>query len=177
MWELGTTQNNDEQTAWELSFEGVYPRSIANTSDGGYIAGCYTCEYDCDFWLLKTASNGTVEWETHFGGSQLDILLSLKESTDGGFVFTGFTNSPDYTNSENFSPFLAKTDSDGNILWVKEWGFEGEGRSLALTQDGGYVIGAYAFTDQDNFLRKRTKMVNQLIWYNKVQKFWINLLG
>ena len=156
-WELGTTQYNEDQTAWELSFEGgVYPRSIANTSDGGYIAGGYTCEYGCDFWLLKTASNGTVEWETSFGGSQFDILLSLKESTDGGFVFTGYTDSPEYTNSENYSPFLAKTDSDGNILWIKEWGYEGEGRSLALTQDGGYVIGAYAYYETDNFLLLKT---------------------
>lgn len=92
---------------WQKSLGGSdwdAARAVTQTLDGGYIVsgesissdGDITSNhgnYDC--WIVKLDSLGTVEWQKSFGGSGIDYAFSQCQTSDGGYVFTGFSASND----------------------------------------------------------------------------------
>ena len=46
-----------------------------------------------DFWLVKLNASGQLEWENTIGGDGADVLTSIIEATDGGFVIGGESDS------------------------------------------------------------------------------------
>jgi len=132
-------------TVWTKTFGGSDADigfSVKQTDDGGYIITGSTRSYgngDYDCWLIKTNSNGDSLWTKTFGGSDADFGFSVKQTDDGGYIITGYTQS--YGNGD-YDCWLIKTDSNGDSLWTKTYGGSevDEGRSVQQTTDGGYII-------------------------------------
>ena len=85
-----------------------------------------------------------IEWSKTFGGSGEDLAYSVKETSDLGYILAGYTYS--YGAGLN-DVYLIKTDSDGNKIWERTYGYSSSeiGRSVLQTQDGGYIIAGYCF--------------------------------
>ena len=83
-----------------------------------------------------------IEWSKTFGGSGEDLAYSVKETSDLGYILAGYTYS--YGAGLN-DVYLIKTDSDGNKIWERTYGYSSSeiGRSVLQTQDGGYIIAGY----------------------------------
>ena len=78
-------------------------------------------------------------WEKNFGGMGSDDGYSVKQTTDGGYIVTGFTTSF----GNNFGNiYLIKTDENGDSLWTKTFGgsVNNGASSVQETNDGGYII-------------------------------------
>lgn len=113
--------NSEGNIIWTSSFTGQWQAigfSMQQTSDGGYIlAGATTA--DTYFWghenvyLVKTDSSGNSQWERTFGGSEHDWGTSVQQTSDGGYIIVGETNSFSPITS-NLDIYLIKTDSEGN---------------------------------------------------------------
>lgn len=116
--------------------------SVQQTNDGGFILTGSTgngAGYS-DIYLVKTASDGTLQWEKTYGGWGYDYGLSVRQTIDGGFIVGGYTNSFSTNGFDDF--YLAKTTSDGTLQWSKSYGETNSenGFSAQETKDGGFAI-------------------------------------
>src|SRR5690349_17064473 len=76
--------------------------SVQQTADGGYIVAGNTTSNDFDvsgnhgledFWVVKLDAGGNIQWQKCLGGTGDDRAFSIQQTTDGGYVVTGQTNS------------------------------------------------------------------------------------
>ncbi|MBN1699283.1 MAG: hypothetical protein JW881_17315 [Spirochaetales bacterium] len=116
--------------------------SIQQTIDGGYIAGGYTKSYgagESDFYLIKLDSRGEVLWTNTYGGSDWEEGKWVRQTKDGGYIMTGYTQS---FGEGSRDAYVVKTDAAGNALWSKTYGGSDwdDGRWIEQTKDGGYII-------------------------------------
>jgi len=138
---------------------------ISTTPDGGYILIGDTVSSDgdvtdphghFDVWVLKLKSNGDIDWQQNYGGSNADSGRAIATTSDGGFIFAGNTESSDGDVSESpgFVDFwVVKLDGTGAIEWQQVVGRSGEDMvsSLATTADGGCVVIGRSFYSQSHF--------------------------
>ncbi|MCJ7580438.1 MAG: hypothetical protein MUP98_07870 [Candidatus Aminicenantes bacterium] len=118
------------------------PSSILQTSDGGYIVAGYTNVFGAgssDIWILKLASDGTIEWQKTYGGSEGENAYSLKHTNDGGYIVAGTILS---FGAGQTDFWILKLAADGTIEWQRTYGgIESEtAYSIQQTFDGGYIV-------------------------------------
>ncbi|MFN3874122.1 MAG: T9SS type A sorting domain-containing protein, partial [Ignavibacterium sp.] len=116
--------------------------SVQQTNDGGYIITGYTASSGAgldDMLLIKTDVSGNVQWQKTFGGSGRDYGNSVIQSTDGGYVITGYTLS---YGAGGDDLWIVKTDEQGNMLWSKTIGGAQSdvGNFIIEFSDGSFVI-------------------------------------
>jgi hypothetical protein len=132
----------DGNLTWSKTFGGSsddYGCSVRQTTNGGYVICGYTYlgagNYDC--YLIATDSNGDTLWTKAYGGPLEDRGLSAEQTSDGGFILTGYY-SPVW---QNIKLYLIKTNFTGDLIWSKAYGGSVEsGQSLKQTSDMGYII-------------------------------------
>ncbi|MFV1976405.1 MAG: T9SS type A sorting domain-containing protein, partial [Candidatus Scalindua sp.] len=147
---------------WEKTFDGLlfdFGYDVQQTADGGYIVTGYTQELTgfYNVYLIKTDANGDSTWTKSYGGSAFDYGLSVDQTSDGGYIITGNTNS---FGAGAEDVYLIKTDANGDTLWTKTFGgpFSDVGYSVQQTTDGGYIVGgltgSFSSGDYDVYLIK-----------------------
>jgi len=159
-WILKTDSLGTKQ--WDKNFGGTFGDALTflqQTADGGYILGGQSqsgiggdktenCLGGDDFWIIKIDSLGTKQWDKDLGGTSSDFFSSLQQTTDGGYILGGYSNSGIGANKTQdswggFDYWIIKTDSLGNQQWDKDFGGTGYDvlYSLQQTADGGYILG------------------------------------
>jgi len=169
----GSSIADEGDLEWERTygnFNRDYGYSVQQTSDGGYILAGYTYFnelMDCDVALVKTNSDGDLQWQKTFGGGREDYGHSVQQTSDGGYIIVGKTESYG-AGSEDV--YLVKIDSDGNQLWQKTVGGSSSdvGYSVQRTNDGGYIIVgttySYGAGYSDVYLVK-TDSGGEMLWH------------
>jgi uncharacterized repeat protein (TIGR01451 family) len=152
------------QIQWQKCLGGTgydQANAIQQTTDGGYIVAGWTQSINGDvsgnhggedFWVVKLDMTGNIQWQKCLGGTGYDRAHSIQQTTDGGYIVAGHTNSNNGDVSGNngyYDMWVVKLDYQGNILWQKCLGGTGYDRahSIQQTTDGGYIVAGYTYSN------------------------------
>jgi hypothetical protein len=143
-------------TLWTRTYGGTdwdYAYSVRQTSDGGYVIAGSSRSLgagDYDYYLVKTDANGDTLWTRTYGGSLADECTSVWQTSDGGYILTGYTSS---FGAGDADVYVVKTNADGDTLWTRTYGGGAwdDASDIQQTSDGGYIIAAntYSFGGSD----------------------------
>ena len=133
--------------------------NIIQTNDGGYFLGGTSnsnisgeksedsIDFSDDYWVLKLDNSGNIEWQNTIGGNSEDMLESVLQTPDGGFLLAGHSRSgisEDKTeiNQGNYDYWIVKVNHLGNIEWQNTIGGDDGDILTNVTQsyDGGYLL-------------------------------------
>ena len=157
------------KTLGGLSSDGAW--SIVQTSDGGYALAGWTFSHGPgpigNAWLVKIDTAGNQQWHSWFGGTGVDRAHEVKQTSDGGYILTGYTSS---SGAGLDDMLLVRTDSLGNLIWSKTFGGSGRdyGQSVIQTDvDGGFLVAGYTLSfgagNEDMWL-VRVDVNGNLVW-------------
>jgi len=119
-----------------------------------------------DYFIVKFTELGDIDWVYQLGGSLNEYVLGgISTDADGNiFVTGGFRNYLRFTQNDSIQSvggmdtFLAKLDSDGNVIWCNNIGsgsFNQRPNSLKVDIAGDVLIGGF-FTDSIYFNASQT---------------------
>jgi PKD-like domain/Secretion system C-terminal sorting domain len=163
-WIVKTDASGNIQ--WDRTFGGSsedYLQSIKQTSDSGFIlagrsnsgisgsktqANRGTIGVTWDYWVVKINKLGTKQWDQTYGGVDDDQLVSAQQTSDGGYLFGGYSTSGISGEKSQASQglddyWMVKTDANGVKQWDKSFGGTNADQTQMMlqTSDGGYILG------------------------------------
>jgi hypothetical protein len=173
---------------WEHSYGGSendVANDIIQTNDGGYIV-IGTSESDDfngitghngfeDMVVLKLDNLGLQEWGKFHGSSNNDRGLSIKQTSDGGYITAGLEGA-----EGTFQFWVAKLISNGDLdnTWaVTTFGdqYNDSANDVIQTNDGGYLAVGFAKYAVQGFGIETDFWVNKFDAFGNVE--WSQLFG
>ncbi len=153
MWEQNLGGSGlDEQFSAARTLDGGIVLAGASTSSDGDVGGNHG---NSDYWVVKLDSNGIIQWEGNFGGSDRDYARSIIKTTNGGFIVAGDSKSSDGDVGGNYGSgdyWVIKLDSNGALQWEENFGGSDGERAYSIVQTlgGGFsVVGRSNSSDGD----------------------------
>ncbi|MCF6349794.1 MAG: hypothetical protein L3J23_02025 [Flavobacteriaceae bacterium] len=161
-WGVKLDANGDFE--WRRYFGGSKndrATSALETSNGDFIltGSADSDDFDItnskgsdDIWVIRISSEGTLIWNTSFGGNQIEDSFKVIETNDGNYFVLGTTISSDQDVSNNLGLkdiWLLKITPLGDLIWEKTYGgnqFDNATSIIAL-QDGNYMISGHTRSD------------------------------
>ena len=150
---------NDQLTAMTRTKDGAFILAGHTWSDqsGDISFGNRGLVNYCDYWIMKMDAQGNQVWDKRYGGAANDILYSIIESRDEGFLMAGnsYSSVGGEKTEANNGPvntsdiWVIKTDNLGNIQWDKSLGGsynENKFGNITQTSDNGFFIAATSYS-------------------------------
>jgi uncharacterized delta-60 repeat protein len=166
--------------AWTKTIGGSgddQANSVVQSSDGSYVVAGYTTSFGAggaDMYVVKLGSGGNVQWTKTIGGSDDDFANSVIQSSDGGYVIAGYTQS---FGAGGYDMYVVKLDSNGNVVWTKTIGGSNSdvANSIVQSSDGGYVVAgetlSFGASGRDIYVVKLDSSGN-IVWTKTIGGSW-----
>ena len=156
--------------------------SVVQTSDGGYmLAGTiYSYPYPPTGYhalLVKTDSAGNMQWNGTYpgGGNDEDYVRSVVQTSDGGYVFAGYTRGPPisftillFLVGENSTQLAMLYGIKSILRLVKIYVY-----SMVKTSDGGFALAGKGLPTPSDTYYEAMLVEDRLIW----QHMWSKTYG
>ena len=100
-------------------------------------------------------------WTRTYGGSVNDVGNSILQTSDGGYIVAGYTESFGAGESD---AWILRLDSLGDTLWAKTYGTAGRDDAVAIqsTTDGAYIIIGTRWSGVDD---------SSNVWFLKIDEY------
>ena len=111
--------NSEGDVLWTNAFGGTVntmSKMFSKINSNEYISVCSQIDYSSNTsntWMIKIDDEGEIIWERIFGKLGKDDGFSTIPTFDGGFIFTGRSNSLVDDDENLFDLWLLKTDPSG----------------------------------------------------------------
>ncbi|MFZ6052076.1 PKD domain-containing protein [Halocola ammonii] len=131
----------DGNTVWTENFIGKGNNiDLIATDDGGVVFAGYKSQAltDYDFRLFKMDSEFNIVFELFYGTENPDVLHSLEQTPDNGFLLAGRSGSLGVGNKD---VYLVKTDSAGCLSNDTEFSYAADGSSqIAFFDESSFGV-------------------------------------
>ncbi len=197
-WILKTNSLGNKE--WDARFGGDgldRANSVIQTTDGGYLLGGTSASGISgqkqslnrgldDYWIVKTDAVGNFEWEETYGGDNLEILSSVIQTADGGYLLgglslSGISGEKTEPNLGGFDHWIIKISATGSVEWDKTLGGAEEERLnvVQLAPDGHFLLGGSTQSDagdditspslgiKDMWFVKASSIDGSIIWQHR----------
>ncbi|MPL93170.1 hypothetical protein SDC9_39296 [bioreactor metagenome] len=178
--------NSIGDTIWTKTYGGFLldsPRRGIATNDSGYAIIGRTQSFGegtSSVYFVKIDSAENNQFSKTYGGTGLNWGMSVKQTSDGGYILAGKTSS---FSAQSQDVYLIKTNSSGDTLWTKYFGSANDdwANDVVQTPDNGYIItGTYNYSGiaGDIFITKCDENGN-ILWtktYSTVGDEFMNSL-
>ncbi len=174
------TQTRFAQTTMDSNIISINIQAITIDSYGSIYLGGYTKNEvnNIDGFVVKFDTTGTQSWLIQLGTDNTeDFVFSIAIGLDGYVYIGGATNGSlgDNGNTTSETAFLAKYDSNGNKIWIKQFGtnYGDVAGRITIGVDGSIYVGkggndSSSGIEMDTFVAKFDTNGNQT---------WINNFG
>ena len=168
---------------------GVFVAGGTDNSLAGPNAGCTPQYCSSDVFLARYDKDGNRLWIRQFGTIAEDFAIALATDGAGGVMITGWThgslggpNAGFFTNDV----FLARYDSAGNQLWIRQFGTSTTDSVRALAPDGSGGVMIAGGTDGSLGGPNAGRVPGHQIFYNDVflarydadgRQLWLHQFG
>ncbi len=140
---------------WQKTYGGTGNDSaaaIVSAADCSYLVAGNTDSFgagESDIWLMKLDAEGDVLWQKTYGGVQNELVSSVHQTRDTGYILAGETYSFDKGNGDFW---VLKVDAKGIIEWEYAYGLDAfvppgstnenveASPHIAQTTDNGYLL-------------------------------------
>ena len=197
LWKM----NEHGDLEWQKSFGGTgsdFLQRVELTNDGGFIlVGTSNSpkgegkKEDSrgqeDIWVIKLDAKGAEEWQKTIGGSSQEMVHSVRQTVDGGYIIGASSASELSGDKESNSRgamdyWIIKLDKKGKIDWQQTYGglYNDFLKSIEPTHDGGYIVGGYSNSPESGDKNNRNFGIGDY-WILKLDKSgnleWQQTLG
>jgi Secretion system C-terminal sorting domain len=161
--------------------------SIIQSSDVGYLVGgnsrsgisgdkTEANQGGYDYWVVKLNSQGSIQWQNNIGGSDDDLLKSVVQTEDGGYLLggnsrSGISGDKTEANRGSYDYWIVKLDAAGSIQWQKVIGGNNNdvlGSIIRTSDAGGYLISGFSYTGINGYKTSASRGFND---------YWVVKLG
>ena len=132
--------------------------------------------------VLSAQIAPAIEWEKSLGGSGYDEATSISQTTDGGFIIAGWSDSNDGNVSGNHGDndyWLVKLNMNGYLVWQESLGGTNDDRAYAVqqTDDGGFIVAGLSYSNDgdvsgnhggDDYWIVKLDSAGNLIWQRSI---------
>lgn len=183
---------------WQKTYGGSdtdVANTIKKTDDGGYIFLGSNSSKDgdatemkgiYDFWVVKLTNFGGIQWQKSLGGESYDFPRAIKQTSDGGYIVIGETQSTtgDVVGNHGKSDvWIIKLGILGNIEWKKTYGGSSydDAYDIIQTTDGGFAIAGHSRSTDGDLTGLNNNANNNDIWLLKIDNIgnimWQKMYG
>lgn len=148
LYDLALTKTNSSGALiWSKNYGSTandYGYDVCITQDGGYLAVGSTENFGStvtDIFVVKTDSNGILEWSKKYGRNKQDVGYNVLSLCDGSFVISGVSREDSFQNQM----MVFRINQTGNLIWAKSVGGilnDGEVVGMSATGDCGFALTA-----------------------------------
>jgi len=137
--------------------------------------------------VVKLDASGNIQWQNTIGGNIDDLLYSVQQTSDGGYILggasgSGFSGDKTESSQGYFDYWVVKLYTTGNIQWQNTIGGGSLDHlnSIQQTSDGGYILGGVSISDISGDKTENSQGANDY-WVVKLDASgniqWQNIIG
>jgi hypothetical protein len=123
--------------------------------------------------LNAFAQSPNIQWQRSLGGSFEDVAKCIQQTSEGGYIVAGWTNSNDGDISGgrgDYDHWIVKLNDTGNIEWQRSLGgsFQDEAYAIQQTADGGYIVAGGSASNDGDVSGHRGSLLHPDFWIIKL---------
>jgi hypothetical protein len=130
--------------AWGLRYGGAgndILTQVVPLKDGGFVLAGTTKSFakEWDVWVVRLTPEGAPAWQRTYGGPKDDSAAYAAETSDGGFLLAGTTES---FGAGKHDLWALRLDAAGGVVWQNAYGGGGDEAAAAAvrTPDDGLIL-------------------------------------